>query len=91
MPLSFACDPNKSAANLAKHGIDLVQAQALWADPDRIDVPVVSISEARFMAIGSIGRKVWSCVYTYRAETIRLISCRPARREERARYAHRRR
>ncbi|HUU33359.1 MAG TPA: BrnT family toxin [Vicinamibacterales bacterium] len=37
--LSFEFDPLKSAANKAKHGIDFVEAQALWLDPDRIDTP----------------------------------------------------
>jgi uncharacterized DUF497 family protein len=32
-------DPAKSAANKAKHGIDFIEAQALWLDMDRIDVP----------------------------------------------------
>jgi uncharacterized protein len=90
MPLPFVFDRVKSAANLAKHGIDFVQAQALWADPDRVDGPVASLTERRFMTIGSIGGKVWSCVYTYRDEAIRLISCRPARRQERRRYPHHR-
>jgi hypothetical protein len=30
-PFEFA--PLKSAANKAKHGIDVVEAQALWLDP----------------------------------------------------------
>src|SRR5579864_1911925 len=29
-------DPTKSAANKAKHGIDFVEAQAIWNDPDRL-------------------------------------------------------
>lgn len=92
MPSSFApFDPEKSVRNRAKHQIDFDQAQALWADPNRIEAPAVSITEPRFLAIGRIGEKVWSCVYTYRAEAIRIISCRPARRSERARYhAHHR-
>jgi uncharacterized DUF497 family protein len=87
VPSTFApFDPLKSARNLAKHGIDFVQAQALWADDDRIEAPALSLTEARFIAIGRIGGKVWSCVYTYREAGIRIISCRPARRSERARY-----
>jgi uncharacterized DUF497 family protein len=88
--MRFTFDPAKSVANLAKHGIDFVQAQALWADKDRIDAPLASTTEPRRLAIGSIDGKVWACVYTYRDETIRLISCRPARRQERRRYTHHR-
>jgi uncharacterized DUF497 family protein len=31
--MEFAFDPAKSAANLRKHGIDFLAAQALWRDP----------------------------------------------------------
>jgi uncharacterized DUF497 family protein len=34
--MRFGFDALKSVANKAKHGIDFVQAQALWSDPDRI-------------------------------------------------------
>jgi uncharacterized DUF497 family protein len=90
MPWTFVFDPAKSAANLAKHGIDFVQAQALWTDENRVDAPLVFIPEPRRLTIGSIRGKVWTCVYTYREEAIRLISCRHARRHEVARYTHHR-
>ena len=32
--MQFEFDPAKSLANLAKHGIDFEQAQALWQDQD---------------------------------------------------------
>jgi uncharacterized protein len=90
MPFAFIFDPAKSAANLAKHGIDFVQAQAVWADPDRVDGPGVSTTEPRRLMIGRIGGKVWACVYTYREEAIRIISCRRARPRERDSYSHHR-
>jgi len=33
----FEFDPDKSAANRAKHGIDFEAAQMLWIDDDRIE------------------------------------------------------
>ena len=79
----FEWDANKSDSNLAKHGIDFVQAQAVWLDVDRIDVRGVFVGEPRRLMIGRIGGKVWACVYTYReAEAIRIISCRRARPRE---------
>ena len=36
--MDFEFDPAKSAANLKKHGIDFLGAQALWSDPDRLEV-----------------------------------------------------
>jgi uncharacterized DUF497 family protein len=84
----FEFDPVKSALNVAKHGIDFVAAQALWSDPDRLDIPARSLDEPRTQVIGRIGARIWSAFITYRHDrtTIRIISVRPARREERALY-----
>ena len=37
--MEFEFDPVKSASNYEKHGVDFVQAQELWQDPMRIEVP----------------------------------------------------
>lgn len=84
--MRFEFDPKKSAANLAKHGIDFVGAQRLWTDPDRLEVPARSLLEPRYQVIGRIGQKTWSAFITYRHETIRIISVRRARPEEEERY-----
>ena len=34
--MMFEFDPEKSAANKRKHGIDFREAQALWGDPDAL-------------------------------------------------------
>jgi uncharacterized DUF497 family protein len=86
IPLRFEFDPKKSAANLVKHGVDFVEAQAIWTDPDRLEVPARSLQEPRFQMIGRIEQKTWSAFITYRHETIRIISVRRARPEEEARY-----
>jgi len=75
-------DPLKSAANLAKHGIDFLDAQALWSDPSLLEIPARTTDEPRFLVIGQINRKHWSAVITYRGQTIRLISVRRSRLEE---------
>jgi len=85
----FTFDPAKSAANRVKHGIDFVQAQALWRDPERLERAARSTTEPRTQVIGTIEGKVWSAIVTIRENTIRLISVRRARRDEHARY-HRR-
>lgn len=46
--MRFEFDPAKSAANRAKHGIDFLEAQALWSDPDRLEVPGRTMNEPRF-------------------------------------------
>ncbi len=37
--MKFEFDPEKSETNKGKHGIDFVEAQVLWEDPDRLQVP----------------------------------------------------
>jgi uncharacterized protein len=84
--MRFAFDPKKSASNKVKHGIDFVEAQVIWTDPDRLEIPARSLEEPRYQVIGRIEQKTWSAFITYRHETIRNISVRRARPEEEARY-----
>ncbi len=85
--MAFEFDPAKSAANKAKHGIDFVEAQALWLDPDRIEVPARPMNEPRLLVIGQIAQTTWTATVTYRHEsTIRLISVRRARQSEEEKY-----
>jgi uncharacterized DUF497 family protein len=78
----FEFDTDKSQANLEKHGIDFLDAQALWKDPDLLEIRARSYDEPRFLAIGLIGPKHWSAVVTYRNAIIRLISVRRSRAKE---------
>ena len=80
--MEFEFDRRKSQTNKEKHGIDFVEAQALWKDPDRIEIPAVTIDEPRFVVIGKISDTHWSTIITYRGEKIRIISVRRSRREE---------
>ena len=79
---SFEFDPRKSKSNLEKHGIDFVQAQMLWLDPDLLEIPAKTVDEPRFLVIGRIGDKHWSAVITYRDVNIRIVSVRRSREEE---------
>ena len=88
----FDFDPAKSAANKAKHGLDFVEAQALWLDDDRVERPARTTGEPRFQIIGRIAQTTWSATVTYRHEdTIRIISVRRARDREKAHYLEGRR
>ena len=80
--MEFEFDSEKSGMNKRKHGIDFVEAQALWDDPDFIEIPVKASDEPRFLVIGKISEKHWSGVITYRTEKIRIISVRRSRKEE---------
>ena len=80
--MEFEFDSTKSDGNKKKHGIDFDEAQALWNDPDLIEIPVKTSDEPRFLAIGKISGKHWSGIITYRNGTIRIISVRRSRKEE---------
>ena len=79
---SFEFDDKKSRSNLSKHGVDFVEAQKLWEDPELIQIQAKSDDEPRFLLIGRIGKKYWSAVITYRDDNIRIISVRRARKAE---------
>jgi uncharacterized protein len=78
----FEFDSEKSDANLAKHGIDFDQAQALWRDNQRSEIPSDSGPEERWLVIGMIKDRHWTAVCTMRQENIRIISVRRSRTNE---------
>lgn len=80
--MGFEYDPDKSAENKRKHGIDFEQAQQLWTDPQLVEVPARTTDEPRWLLIGKIGEKHWSAIITRRSDNIRLISVRRSRDEE---------
>ena len=80
--MKFEFDPKKSEKNKDKHGLDFIEAQTLWDDPDLLEIPARTGDEPRFLVIGKIKTKHWSGVITYREENIRIISVRRSRTEE---------
>ncbi len=79
---SFEYDEGKSKKNSEKHGIDFIDAQKLWEDPDLLEIPAKTTDEKRFLVVGRIEQTYWSGVITYRNENIRIISIRRSRNEE---------
>ncbi len=67
---------------MKKHGIDFVEAQALWNDLDLVVVPARTSDELRLLVVGMIDETHWSGVITYREDRFRLISVRRSRDEE---------
>ena len=80
--MEFEFDEKKSRSNLKKHGIDFIEAQALWRDDMLLEIPARTSDEPRYLIIGKIELKHWSAVVTYRENRIRLISVRRSRKEE---------
>ena len=79
---SFEFDLKKSESNLKKYGIDFVDAQEIWQDPDFIEVEAKSDDEPRSLIVGIFDGKHWSAIITYRTEKIRIISVRRSRESE---------
>lgn len=87
MQITF--DPAKDTANQAKHGISLGMAGAfewetalIWPDGRR------AYGEARHVAIGYIGLRLYVGVYVDRDSARRMISLRKANTREVNAYAH---
>ena len=53
----FEFDPEKSHTNKIKHGIDFLEAQALWTDSDGIEVPALTRDEPSVWAYCLLWRK----------------------------------
>jgi len=80
-------DPAKARANLRKHGIHFADAVTALEDASAITVRDETEDEERWITIGmdSLAR-VLVVVYTWRGEQVRLISARPATRNESRQY-----
>ena len=78
-------DPDKSAANLKKHGLSLEQARQLWEVSAAV-IRARTVGEDRFMIIGPLGNKLYSAIFTMRGEHVRLISARRSHRKEESIY-----
>lgn len=81
--MQFEFDSKKSESNKGKHGIDFVEAQEIWLDPDRVEIPAKQVDgESRFAVIGKVENEFWLAVITYRKTATRIISVRhPNRRQ----------
>ena len=82
--IGFDWNERKSELNLAKHGIDFGDAIEIFYGPiilrrsDRNE-------EERWLAIGRSHDRIVSVIFTFRRESIRIISARhPRSNEERA-------
>lgn len=84
----FDFDPEKDAANRAKHGVSLACGGQVFED--RQMVVLASFrpidGEDRYKAIGLIDGKLWTTVFVERGEVIRLISVRRSNAGEQGNY-----
>ena len=86
----FEFDKNKSESNKRKHGIDFETARRLWEDFNRVEIPAKLIDESRILLIARLEEEIWAAIFTRRKSTIRIISVRKARNNEKEIYNSRR-
>jgi len=87
--LEFEWDPEKAAANLAKHKVSFEEAATVFGDPLAriVSDPRHSSEEERFVLLGlSQDQRLIAVMYVDRGEAIRMIGARPATRHERRNY-----
>jgi uncharacterized DUF497 family protein len=85
--MPYEWDDNERRSNLAKHGIDFLDAIAAFADPRGFVYRVQEQQgEVRFVAVGAAKGVLVAVVFTERGENVRIISARAARRNERRQY-----
>jgi uncharacterized DUF497 family protein len=78
--MDIVWDAAKAKSNYARHGVRFSEVEPVFYDPSALTVEDISASrEQRFVTLGSDGLgRVLVVVYTYRGETIRVISARRA-------------
>jgi uncharacterized DUF497 family protein len=73
--VEFEFDPRKSEINKTKHGIDFVEAQALWRSK-HVVFGAKEAFEKRYLVIGTIDREHWSAIISCRGARVRIINVR---------------
>ncbi len=79
--MRFEWDEEKAAENLKKHRVSFEQAQGLFDDPQAVpfeDVEHSTVNETRYAMVGMSSIGLLCISFTYREDTIRLISARRA-------------
>ncbi|HET7503099.1 MAG TPA: BrnT family toxin [Kofleriaceae bacterium] len=89
----FEWDPAKAAENVRKHGVTFEEASLVFSDPlarSRYDDEHSSSEDERWVTLGLSRGVLLVVVHTFieymRTVTVRIISARPATRNERRNY-----
>lgn len=80
-------DEAKAASNLSKHSIDFNDAMEVLAGPSLLRRSDRN-KEERWLAIGEMEGRVIAIAFTWRGDTLRIISARRARKNEKRAYDH---
>ena len=81
-------DEAKRKSNLEKHGLDFADAYLVYEDPDKCTCESGRQDERRLLdlAFAVVKGRLFALIYTERGDDVRVISFRPASREEREQY-----
>lgn len=82
----FEWDEKKNQKNKEKHNLSFENASRVFEDENRLQYAVGTKGETRYITIGKVFKVIITVVYTIRNFAFRLISARPARKDERERY-----
>ncbi len=84
----FVWDEAKRKSNLVKHGLDFEDAHLVYENPDKCTYEAGYRGERRLidLATAVIRGRLLTLIYTERGNDVRVISFRPASREEREQY-----
>ena len=85
--MEFEWDEAKRQSNIEKHHVDFAQADELfqgqWLEQEDMRY---NYGEARWIALGLIGQRVYVCAFTRRNGSIRIISLRKGNSREQKIY-----
>ena len=84
--MDFEWDERKSRINEELHGIDFKEASKLFDGRHFVVKESPRRGEPRWIATGEYGGRLWSVVFTLRQMSVRIISARAARKNEKERY-----
>ncbi len=71
---------------LAERGIDFLRVAFLFDGRPLLTVPTLRDDEERFLSVGLVEGKFFAVVWTWREDTVRIITARRARDEEEKQY-----
>jgi uncharacterized DUF497 family protein len=84
--MDFEWDEAKRHSNLEKHGIDFRDARAVFDGRPYVTIASARGSEHRSLTLAMLAARLIAVAWTWRSESIRIISVRSARDAEKRQY-----
>ena len=84
--MTFEWDEGKRRWVLRERGLDFLDGAALFDGRPLLTVPSPRGIEERWLSIGELEGRLIAVVWTRRSESLRIVTMRRARNEEKKRY-----